>query len=86
MVLVELKAPTWLTHSTKLKLQVDFPILARLDPSYLDRHMPGLGYLSLRQAMLPPDDGFSSPLWSLTVMGCSGTFNIFLNAAAIVKF
>lgn len=86
MVLVELKTPTWLTHSTKLKLQVDFPILTSLDRSYLDHRMPGLGYLSLRQAILLPDDGFSSPLWSLTVMECSGTVKIFLNAAAIVKF
>lgn len=47
MVLVELKTPTWLTHSAKVKLQVDFPILTRLDWSYLDHHMQGLGYLSI---------------------------------------
>lgn len=65
MVLVELKTPTWLTHSAEAKLQVDFPILTRLDLSYLDHHMRGLGYASLKQASLLPDDRLSSPLWSL---------------------
>lgn len=79
MVLVELKTLTWLTHSAEVKLQVDFPILIRLDPSYLDHHMRGLGYASLKQASLLPDDRLSSPLWSLcaaislTVMEGSGT-------------